>query len=130
MTVLGVGPLGASATVATVSDFRQFGSAAQFACWLGITPSQCSSGGKSRLGGITKHGDPYLRMLLVQGAKAAILCSKPRDERVWLWAKQLRERAGWQKAAVALAAKNARILWAMFTRDEDFKSNHLSLKPA
>lgn len=130
MTVLGIGPLGASATVASVSDFRQFRSGAQFACWLGITPSQHSSGGKSRLGGITKHGDPYLRMLLVQGAKAAILCSKPRDERVWLWAKQLSERAGWQKAAVALAAKNARILWAMFTRDEDFKPNHLSLEPA
>ena len=62
-----------------------------------------------------------MRMLLVQGAKAAILCSKPRDERVWLWAKQLAQRSGWQKAAVALAAKNARILWAMFTRDEDFK---------
>jgi transposase len=49
---------------------------------------------------------------------------------VWLWAKQLSARAGWQKAAVALAAKNARILWAMFTRDEDFKPNHLNLKPA
>ncbi len=128
--VLGIGRLGASAIVASISDFRQFRSGGQLTCWMGITPSQRSSGGKSRLGGITKHGDPYLRMLLVQGAKSAILCSKPRDERVWRWAKQLSERVGWQKAAVALAAKNARILWAMFTRDEEFKPNHLSHKPA
>jgi transposase len=127
--LLGIGPLGASAVVASVSDFSQFKSGRQFAAWLGITPSQHSSGGKTRLGGITKHGDEYLRMLLVTGAKAAIHCSKPREERVWLWARQLSERAGWQKAAVALAAKNARILWAMYTRGQPFVPNHLSVKP-
>jgi len=127
--LLGVGPIGASALVASVSDFRQFRSGRQLAAWLGITPSQHSSGGKSHLGAITKHGDDYLRMLLVQGAKAAIHCSKPRDERVWLWARQLSERVGWQKAAVALAAKNARILWAMFSRGQEFVPNHVSVKP-
>lgn len=127
-TLLGIGPLGASALVATVNDFAQFKSGRQFACWLGITPSQHSSGGKSRLGGITKHGDSYLRMLLVQGARSALFCSTPREERVWLWAQELKQRAGWQKAAVALAAKNARILWAMFTRGESFKPNHISLQ--
>ena len=127
--LLGIGPLGASALVATVGDFAQFRTAGQFAAWLGLTPSQHSSGGKSRLGGITKHGDAYLRMLLVQGAKSAIHRSKPREERVWLWAKQLSERVGWQKAAVALAAKNARILWAMFTRGQSFVANHVSVKP-
>lgn len=126
--LLGIGPLGASAVVASVSDFRQFNSGRQFAAWLGVTPSQNSSGGKTRLGGITKHGDEYLRTLLVTGARSAIHCSKPRDERVWLWARQLSERAGWQKAAVALAAKNARILWAMFTRGESFAPNHVSVK--
>jgi transposase len=128
--LLGIGPLGASAVVASVSDFRQFSSGRQFAAWVGITPSQHSSGGKTRLGGITKHGDDYLRMLLVTGAKCAINCSKPREERVWLWARQLADRAGWQKAAVALAAKNARILWAMFSRGESFVPNHPSVKPA
>ena len=128
--VLGIGPLGASAVVASVSEFRQFNSGRQFAAWLGITPSQHSSGGKARLGGITKHGDDYLRMLLVTGAKCAINCSKPREERVWLWARQLAARAGWQKAAVALAAKNARILWAMFTRGQPFVPNHMSVKPS
>lgn len=127
--LLGIGPIGASALVASVADFSQFKTAAQFAAWLGLTPSQHSSGGKSRLGGITKQGDTYLRMLLVQGAKSAIHCSKPRQERVWLWAQQLRERMGWQKAAVALAAKNARILWAMFTRGQPFVANHVSVKP-
>ncbi|HEX9720189.1 MAG TPA: IS110 family transposase [Ramlibacter sp.] len=128
-TLLGIGPIGASALVASVSDFSQFTSGRQFAAWLGITPSQNSSGGRTRLGGITKHGDEYLRMLLVTGAKAAIHRGKPREERVWLWAKQLSERAGWQKAAVALAAKNARILWAMFTRGQSFVPNHTSVKP-
>lgn len=128
--LLGVGPLSASALVATVSDFTQFKTAGQFACWLGITPSQHSSGGKTSLGPITKHGDSYLRMLLVTGARTAIQSSKPRDERVWLWAHQLSERKGWQKASVALAAKNARILWAMFTRGEEFVPNHISTKPA
>ncbi len=87
-------------------------------------------GCKTRLGGITKQGDAYLRMLLVQGAKAAIHRSKPRQERVWLWVQQLSERVGWQKAAVALAAKNARILWAMFTRGQPYAANHVSIKPA
>lgn len=129
-SLLGVGPLGASALVASVSDFAQFKSGAQFACWLGLTPSQHSSGGKSRLGRITKHGDSYLRMLLVNGARTAIQSSKPREERVWQWAHELSERVGWQKAAVALAAKNARILWAMFTRGQEFVPNHVSVKPA
>lgn len=129
-TLLGIGPLGASALVSSVADFAQFKSGAQLACWLGLTPSQHSSGGKARLGRITKHGDSYLRTLLVNGARTAIQNSKPRDERVWRWAHELSERVGWQKAAVALAAKNARILWAMFTRGEEFMPNHVSIKPA
>ena len=128
--LLGVGPLGASALMATVGDFSQFKSAAQFSAWLGLTPSQHSSGGKARLGPITKRGNVYLRMLLVQGAKSAVLVSKPRQDRLWQWVQQLKARVGWQKAAVALAAKNARILWAMFTRGQAFVANHVSLKPA
>jgi transposase len=128
--VLGVGVLAASAVVVSVADFSQFRSGKQFAAWLGLTPSQNSSGGQTKLGGITKQGDRYLRMLMVQGGKAAVNCSKPREERVWLWAQQLKERTGWQKAAVGLAAKNARILWAMFTRGQPFEHNHISVKPA
>lgn len=127
--VLGVGELAASAIVATVGDFSQFRTGRQFAAWLGLAPAQNSSGGKPKLGGITKRGDEYLRMLLVQGGRAAVLCAKPREERVWQWADALRQRQGWQRAAVALAAKNARILWAMFTREESFVPNHISIKP-
>jgi transposase len=128
--LLGVGVLGASALVATVGDFAQFSNARQFACWLGLTPSQNSSGGKARLGSITKQGDAYLRMLLVQGAKSAVHLNKPKDSRLGRWLLALKERSGWQKAAVALAAKNARIVWAMLARGKPFDPDHLSVRPA
>ena len=128
--LLGVGELAASAIVATVGDFSQFKNGRQFAAWLGLVPSQNSSGGKAKLGSITKRGDEYLRMLMIQGGKAAVHCGKPREERVWQWADAMSKRIGWQKASVALAAKNARILWAMFTRGESFVANHVSVKPA
>ena len=89
-TLLGIGPVTASAVVATVGD---------------------SSGGKSNLGGITKRGDTYLRTLLIQGAKSAVMTAHRRQDKISQWAVALRERSGWQKAVVALANKNARILW-------------------
>ena len=94
-----------------------------------MTPRQHSSGGKSTLGGITKRGDTYLRTLLIQGAKSAVMTAHKRQDRISVWALALRERSGWQKAVVALANKNARILWAVMTRGEAFDANHLSLKP-
>ena len=105
-TLLGVGPVTASAVVATVDDFKQFKSAAQFGAWIGLTPRQHSSGGKASLGGITKRGDTYLRTLLVQGAKSAVMTAHRRQDRISQWALALRERSGWQKAVVALANKN------------------------
>ena len=128
-SLLGVGPVTASAAVATVGDFKQFRNGAQFGAWVGITPRQHSSGGKNNLGGITKRGDTYLRTLLIQGAKSAVMTAHRRDDRISRWATALRERSGWQKAAVALANKNARILWAVMTRGEAFDANHLSVKP-
>jgi transposase len=129
-TLLGVGPVTASAVVATVGDFKQFKSGAQFGAWIGLTPRQHSSGGKNHLGGITKRGDTYLRTLLIQGAKSAVMTSHQRQDKISQWAVALRERSGWQKAVVALANKNARILWAVMTRGEAFDANHLSVKPA
>jgi transposase len=128
-TLLGIGPVTASAVVATVGDFKQFKSGAQFGAWIGLTPRQHSSGGKSNLGGITKRGDTYLRTLLVQGAKSAVMTAHRRQDTISAWALALRERSGWQKAVVALANKNARILWAVMTRGEVFDPNHLSIKP-
>jgi len=126
----GVGPITASAMVATVGDFKQFKNGAQFGAWLGLTPKQNSSGGKSSLGGITKRGSCYLRSLLIQGAKAAVLVGKQNDDPISQWAQRLRERCGWQKAVVALANKNARILWAVMTKDKRYDACHVSLPPA
>ena len=128
-TLLGIGPVTASAVVATVGDFKQFKSGAQFGAWIGLTPRQRSSGGKNHLGGITKRGDTYLRTLLIQGAKSAVMNAHRRQDKISNWVVSLRERSGWQKAVVALANKNARILWAVMTRGEAFDANHLSVKP-
>ena len=128
-SLLGIGPVTASAVVATVGDFKQFRCGAQFGAWIGLTPRQRSSGGKNNLGGITKRGDTYLRTLLIQGAKSAVMTAHRRQDKISQWALALRERSGWQKAVVALANKNARILWAVMTRGEAFDANHLSVKP-
>jgi len=129
-TLLGIGPVGASAAIATVVDFEQFRSGAQFGAWLGLVPRQHSSGGKASLGSITKHGDTYLRTLLIQGAKSAVMTAHRRSDRISQWVAALRDRSGWQKAVVALANKNARILWAVMVKGDAFDANHLSAKPA
>jgi transposase len=127
--LLGVGPTTASAVVASVGDFKQFANARQFGAWLGLVPSQNSTGGKASLGRITKRGDEYLRTLLIQGAKSAVMTAGRRSDRISQWLLQLKERAGWQKAVVALANKNARILWAVLTRDASFDPDHVPEVP-
>jgi transposase len=125
----GIGPLTASALVATVGDFTQFKTADQFASWLGLVPSQDSSGGKARLGHITKRGDTYLRTCLIQGAKSAVMSADKRSDPISQWVFKLTERSGWQKAAVALANKHARIVWAMLARGKAFDASHVSVIP-
>lgn len=129
-TLMGIGPITASALVASVGDFAQFANAAQFGAWLGLVPSQHSTGGKARLGRITKRGDEYLRTLLIQGAKSAVMTAGKRSDRISQWLLQLKQRAGWQKAAVALANKNARILWAVLTRHGRYDPQHVPEPPA
>jgi transposase len=128
-TLLGIGPVTASAVVASIVDFGQFRNGAQFGAWLGLVPRQHSSGGKNNLAGITKRGDTYLRTLLIQGAKSAVMTAHRRSDPISQWAAALRDRSGWQKAVVALANKNARILWAVMTRGEAFDARHVSVKP-
>lgn len=128
--ITGIGELGASALIAGVGEFKQFRSGAQFGAWLGIVPRQNSSGGKASLGRITKRGDDYLRTLLIQGAKSVVMSAAKRDDATSRWLQALVLRAGWQKACVAMANKNARILWAVMTRDKPFDAAHLSDKPA
>ena len=127
--LMGVGPVGASAVVATVGDFKQFRNGPQFGAWLGLTPRQNSSGGKNNLGGITRRGDMYLRTLLIQGAKSVVWSAHKRNDPISRWVHGLREKHGWQKAAVALANKNARILWAVMTKGQAFDARHVSAKP-
>lgn len=127
--LLGVGPVTASALVATVGDFAQFKNARQFGAWLGLVPSQNSTGGKARLGRITKRGDDYLRTLLIQGAKSAVMSAGKRSDRISQWLVQLKERIGWQKTVVALANKNARIVWAVLTRNQAFDPDHVPTAP-
>jgi len=127
--ITGIGELTASALVAGVGDFKQFQAAHQFGAWLGVVPSQDSSGGKTRLGRITKRGDDYLRTLLIQGAKSAVMSAGKRDDPISRWLLKLSARVGWQKACVAMANKNARILWAVMTRDRSFDPRHVSVKP-
>jgi len=122
MAIEGVGPITATAMVASVGDARTFQNGRQFAAWLGLTPSQNSSGGKTRLGRITKRGDTYLRTLLIHGSRAALRTAETKVDRKSRWAKALEERSGHNIAAVALAAKHARIIWAKLVRGTDYQS--------
>jgi transposase len=122
MTVLpGVGAITATAVLASVGDPRQFRNARQFAAWLGLTPKQYTTGGRIRLGRITKKGDAYLRTLLIHGTRAVLATVKDKDDRLSLWIQTLIARRGYKRAAVALAAKHARILWAMMVRGEPYQ---------
>jgi transposase len=127
--LMGVGPVGASAAIATVGHFKQFASGAQFGAWLGLVPRQHSSGGKTNLGTITKRGDTYMRTLFIQGAKSVVNSAHLRDDPISRWVLALKTRSGWQKAVVALANKNARILWAIMTKGTRFERSHKSVKP-
>ncbi len=120
MGIAGVGALTASATVASVGSAHEFASGRQFAAWLGLVPRQWSTGGRVRLGRITRRGDPYLRNLLVMGARAVLRMATRRTDKMSRWALALKERRGYHKAAVAIAAKNARIMWALLARGGHF----------
>jgi transposase len=117
----GIGAVSASAIVASVSDAREFTSARQFAAWLGLVPRQYSTGGKARLGHITKRGDTYLRTLLILGARSALRTAAKRADRLARWALSVKQRRGYHRACVAIAAKNARIIWALLARDEPLR---------
>jgi transposase len=125
MSISGIGPLTASAAVATIVDARQFKNGRQMAAWLGMVPKQASSGGKTRLGRITKQGNDYLRTLLVQGARSAVETAGRRNDRLSRWIVQLRERVGWYRTLVAVANKHARIVWAILAKGEHFDPSHV-----
>ena len=123
MTIPGVGLMTATAMVASVPDIHGFDRGRQFSAWLGITPREFSSGSTRRLGKITKKGDPYLRTLLIHGARAALLAAARTKQPTQLqqWALELKQRSGHNIAAVALANKMARIIWCVWTREENYE---------
>ena len=123
MQLPGIGPTTASALVASLGGAHEFDNGRQVAAWIGLTPGQYSSGGKARLGRITKAGDAYLRSLLVMGARAILSGLGDKQDRFSRWARNLVERRGYWKAVVAIAAKNARLAWASLRYGEDFRLN-------
>lgn len=121
MRLSGVGETTATALLATIGNGHDFRCGRQFAAWLGLVPGQYSSGGKTRLGRITKTGDPYLRTLLILGARAVLALAKTKTDPISRWAAVLEQRRGYWKAVVAIAAKTARLAWAVLTKGEAFK---------
>ncbi|MBV8770661.1 MAG: IS110 family transposase [Hyphomicrobiales bacterium] len=118
----GIGPITASAIVATVGEARQFRSARHFAAWIGLVPKQRSSGGSRRQGSISKQGDRYLRRLLVLGATTLIRHARTRTAAEAPWLKGLLERRPARLASVAQANKTARIAWALLTKGEGYRA--------
>ncbi len=124
-TVPGVGIIGASAIAATVADPSLFRSGREFAAWLGMTPRQNSSGGKERLGRTSKRGDKYIRSLLTAGAVAVLRHARNRPTRDGEWVRALPARKPTKLAAVALANKTARIVWAVMMRGEGYQAKEV-----
>jgi len=122
----GLGPLSASALVASVGDARTFRNSRQFAAWLGLVPRQKSSGGKEQLLGISKRGDTYLRTLLIHGARSVLFSLKRRGEPAAGWLMGVAERRNPNIAAVALANKNARIIWALLAHGREYQAGYVS----
>ncbi len=117
----GVGPITATAIVAAVGDASEFKNGRHLAAWVGLVPRQYSSGGKPRLYGISKRGDTYLRTLLIHGARAVLRFAGKKSDAQSKWIRDLIERRGYNRAAVAMANKNARIIQALLSSDELYR---------
>ena len=125
-TIPGIGPVTASAIVATIGSGRQFRSARDFAAWIGLTPLNKSSGGKQVLGRISRMGDQYLRRLLVNGMASRVRYAKSKPDRADPWLRNLLERKPAKLAAVAMANKTARVAWAVLTNGEPFTQERMA----
>ena len=119
--ISGIGPVTASALVAAVGDAKQFKSGREMAAWLGLVPRQHSSGGKTKMGHISKRGDSYLRTLLIHGARAVLNACDHKEDRRSRWLQSVAERRNRNIATVAMANKNARIAWSVLSRGEEYR---------
>ena len=120
--VPGVGPITATALVAAVSDAGVFKNGRQMSAWLGLVPRQDSTGGKTILLGISKRGDVYLRTLLIHGGRAVVLAAKKKTDKYSQWVSGKEKSRGTNKAAVAVANKNARVLWKLLKSGESYRA--------
>jgi transposase len=121
MRMPGIGPITASAIVATIGDAHQFKTGRDLAAWLGLTPLNKSSGGKERLGRITKKGDRYIRKLLIIGMTSRALMARNKPEKADIWTAKMLAEKPFRLATVAMANKSARIIWAMLTKREEYR---------
>jgi|SRR5450631_4235224 transposase len=117
----GVGPITATAIVAAVDNASEFKNGRHLAAWVGLVPRQYSSGGKQRLYGISKRGDTYLRTLLIHGARSVLRYASKKTDAQSKWIRELIERRGYNRAAVAMANKNARIIQALLSSNEVYR---------
>ena len=117
----GIGPITASALVASISDPGAFKNGREFSAWIGLVPRQFSSGNKTILGGISKRGDRYLKKLLIHGGRSVVRTCEKKTDRKSEWVKDKLQRGGFNKAAVAVANKNARIVWALLATGECYR---------
>ncbi len=121
MEIEGLGPISASAIVTAVGNAKQFKNGRDMAAWIGLVPTQHSSGGKEKLGGISKRGDKFLRTLLIHGARSVIRFSETKTDKRNMWVNELIARRNKNVATVALANKNARIIWSILAREEHYR---------
>ena len=118
----GVGPISATAIIATIGDPKVFKNGRHFSAFLGLVPRQSSSGNKERLLGISKRGEVYIRTLLTHGGRTLVRqVGTEQDNRRNHWIRRLKERRGANRAAVAIANKNARIIWAILAKNEEYR---------
>lgn len=122
-TIPGVGMITATALVATIGDGAQFGSGRELSAWLGLVPKQTSTGGRNRLGRISKRGDGYLRRLLVHGARTIMRWSRNKPDKRTAWQQGVMARRPTNVALVAMANKTARVAWALLTRNETYRKD-------
>ena len=125
MSIPGIGEITATAVVATVNDAKHFDSSRSFAAWIGLVPRQYSIGGKVHLGRISKRDEKHIRTSLIHGARAVIANCKNKTDRTSLWVKDLVERRGFKCATVVLAAKNARLIWALLHSNKEYQVSYV-----
>lgn len=130
MKIEGIGPLTASAAVATIGNAKAFKNGREVSAWLGLVPKQHSSGNTIRLSGISKRGDRYVRKLLIHGARAVVNVCENKTDRKNIWVADKKQRCGYNKATVALANKNARIIWAVLATGECYRKPAVANAPA